>query len=299
MSSPVRKPVKERPIADADWRMAMLEHVRLLIKKTLPAITEERKWKKPSNAMQGIPVWSLDGIICTGETYKAVIKLTFPKGASLADPAKLFNASLDGGARRAIDLREGDTLNARAFATLLRAAAKANAKSEPEAKPKANSKPDRNGARNATKASTSKSKVRLLSGENPQITKGYGDAPVKNYLAAIPGWKQKSAAHIDALIEQAIPNVRKAVKWNSPLYAAPDAPPSEWFLSMHCFAKYIKIAFFRGTSLTPMPPGESKQPAVRYLDICEDGSIKQGGTFDEKQFIVWVKAAARLPHVRM
>lgn len=158
-------------------------------------------------------------------------------------------------------------------------------------------------AKSAAKAPTLRSsasrKPKLLSGDNPQIAKSFGNPAVENYIAAIPGWKRTSAAHLDALIEQAIPNVRKAVKWNSPLYAAPDAPPSEWFLSMHCFAKYVKIAFFRGTSLTPMPPGESKQPEVRYLDIREDGSFKQGGLFTDKQFIAWVKAASRLPHVRM
>ncbi len=265
------------------WQAQMLDRIRAQIQKALPDITEERKWKKPSNAMQGIPVWSLDGIICTGETYKASVKLTFPKGASLPDPSRLFNASLEGNARRAIDLRQGDALNAKAFAALLRAAAIANVKPPKRPTTKAASKP----------------KVKLLSGDNPQIAKGYGDASVQQYLAAIPGWKRITAQRIDALIARAVPNVRKAVKWNSPLYAAPSAPESEWFLSMHCFAKYVKVAFFRGTSLQPMPPGESKQPQVRYLDISEDDSINSGSTFNDKQFITWVKAASRLPHVRM
>ncbi len=265
------------------WQAQMLDRIRAQIQKALPDITEESKWKKPSNAMQGIPVWSLDGIICTGETYTNTVKLTFPKGASLPDPAHLFNASLEGNARRAIDLRQGDTLNAKAFAALLRAAAIANVKLPKRPTTKAASKP----------------KVKLLSGDNPQIAKGYGDAPVQQYLAAIPGWKRITAQRIDALIARAVPNVRKAVKWNSPLYAAPSAPESEWFLSMHCFAKYVKVAFFRGTSLQPMPPGESKQPQVRYLDISEDDSINAGVAFNEKQFIAWVKSASRLPDVRM
>lgn len=275
--------------ASASWQADMLDRVRSLIRSTLPDIIEERKWKKPSNAMQGIPVWSLDGIICTGETYKTTMKLTFPKGAALPDPAKLFNASLEGNSRRAIDLHEGDTLNTKAFATLLRAAAAANVKPpnplKPKAKPASKTKP--------------LAKVKLLSGDNPQIAKAYGDTPVQRYLAAIPGWKRVTAERIDALIEQAVPKVRKAVKWNSPLYAAPSAPESEWFLSMHCFAKYVKIAFFRGTSLSPIPPGESKQPEVRYLDIREDDSTNSGSAFNDKQFIAWVKAASRLPHVRM
>lgn len=280
---PIRGSAPSRPAASADWRQATLDHIRTLIRKTLPDITEERKWKKPSNAMQGIPVWSLDGIICTGEVYKNSVKLTFPKGASLPDPSQLFNASLTGNARRAIDLRQGDTLNSKAFAALLRAAALANVKQ----------------LKRPTSKAASKSKVKLLSGDNPQIPKGFGNAPVQHYLAAIPGWKRTTAQRLDALIEQAVPKVRKAVKWNSPLYGAPSAPDSVWFLSMHCFAKYVKIAFFRGTSLTPMPPGTSKQADIRYLDIREDDSINASGRFDEKQFIAWVKAAARLPHVRM
>lgn len=280
-----RKSERDHRKADSDWRIDTLDHIRALIHNTLPDITEEYKWKKPSNAMQGIPVWSLDGIICTGETYKTTVKLTFPKGASLPDRSKLFNASLEGNARRAIDLHEGDTLNAKAFAALLRAAAKANA-----------DLPAKNTSALKRSAST---KVKLLSGDNPQIAKGYGNTPVQHYLAAIPVWKRITAERIDALIEQAVPNVRKAVKWNSLLYAAPSAPESEWFLSMHCFAKYVKIAFFRGTSLTPMPPGSSKQPDIRYLDIREDDSINSGHAFNDKQFIAWVKAAARLPHVRM
>src|SRR5262245_54888755 len=92
----------------ADWRAEMLERVRQIIQKADPAVVEEVKWRKPSNGMQGVPVWEHDGIICTGETYKSVVKLTFAKGASLKDPAGLFNASLDGGTRRAIDIREGE-----------------------------------------------------------------------------------------------------------------------------------------------------------------------------------------------
>lgn len=115
----------------------MLERVRSLIRAADPDAVEERKWRKPSNGMKGVPVWSHEGIICTGETYKSVVKLTFAKGASLRDPSKLFNASLDGGTRRAIDLREGDTINVSAFKVLVRAAAKLNVESKGSMKSKA------------------------------------------------------------------------------------------------------------------------------------------------------------------
>jgi hypothetical protein len=127
---------------------------------------------------------------------------------------------------------------------------------------------------------------RLLSGDNPQIAKGYGEAPVAAYLAAIPGWKQDVARRLDALIVRAVPNVRKAVKWNSPFYGVEDG--DIWFMSFHCFAKYIKVTFFRGTSLKPEPPGSSKVKNVRYYDVREDG-------LDEAQFTAWVKQASKLP----
>jgi hypothetical protein len=124
-----------------------------------------------------------------------------------------------------------------------------------------------------------------LAGGNPQIAKGYGDAPVQAYIAAMPGWKREVGQRIDALITRAIPKVSKAVKYNSPLYGFEGRG---WFLSLHCFAKYIKVAFFRGVSLKPLPPGESRQKEVRYLDIHE-------GPLDEKQFVSWVKQASKLP----
>lgn len=129
-----------------------------------------------------------------------------------------------------------------------------------------------------------------LSGGNPQIAKGYGDAPVKAYIAAMDGWKRDVGRRLDALIVAAVPNVNKAVKWNSPFYGIEG---DGWFLGIHCFAKYIKLAFFRGKSLRPLPPGESKQKEVRYLDIHEDDAI------DEEQFADWVKQASRLPGERM
>ncbi|HYD43689.1 MAG TPA: DUF1801 domain-containing protein [Phenylobacterium sp.] len=131
--------------------------------------------------------------------------------------------------------------------------------------------------------------VVLLSGGNPQIPKGYGDAPVQAYIAAMPGWKRDIGRRIDAIIARAVPRVRKAVKWNSPFYGVED---DLWFLSLHCFAHYVKVTFFRGSSLDPAPPGKSKYEEVRYLDIRE-------GEFDEAQFADWVKQAARLPGEKM
>lgn len=110
-----------------DWRTQTLERVRILIKQAAPKIVEELKWRKPSNNMAGVPVWSLNGIICTGETYKTAVKLTFSKGASLPDPAGLFNASLEGNTRRAIDIHEGEKIDEKAFKALIRAAVELNA----------------------------------------------------------------------------------------------------------------------------------------------------------------------------
>jgi hypothetical protein len=127
---------------------------------------------------------------------------------------------------------------------------------------------------------------RLLSGGNPQIPKGEGDAPVQAYIAAMPGWKSDIGRRLDALIERTVPGVHKAVKWNSPLYGIEG---QGWFLSMHCFTKYVKVTFFRGLSLDPVPPGPSKSQDTRYLDIREDEP------FDEAQFADWVRQASRLP----
>ena len=134
------------------------------------------------------------------------------------------------------------------------------------------------------------SKPKLLSGGNPQIPKGEGDAPVQAYIAAMPDWKREVGERIDAIVAATVPNVRKAVKWNSPFYGAPDG--EGWFLSFHVFTRYVKATFFRGTSLKPMPQGTSKHPEVRYLDIHE-------GEFDEAQFAGWLEQAAKLPGEKM
>jgi hypothetical protein len=131
---------------------------------------------------------------------------------------------------------------------------------------------------------------KLLSGGNPQIAKACGDAPVQAYIAAMPGWKREVGRSLDALISGTVPGVQKAVKWNSPFYGIDG---QGWFLSYHCFTNYVKMAFFRGASLSPLPPGGSKQKRVRYLDIRKDDRL------DEAQLASWVKQASQLPGERM
>ena len=160
--------------------------------------------------------------------------------------------------------------------TKTRAKAKPKTKAKPKQKPKAKPK-----AR-----STRKKAVVLLSGGNPQIAKADGDAPVRAYIAALPGWKRTVGTRLDAIIVRALPRVQKAVKWNSPFYGVEG---KGWFLGLHAFARYLKLAFFQGASLRPVPPGTSKQKDVRYLDVHEDDEI------DEAQLARWVKQAAALP----
>ncbi|TIP24229.1 MAG: DUF1801 domain-containing protein [Mesorhizobium sp.] len=132
-------------------------------------------------------------------------------------------------------------------------------------------------------------KPALLAGGNPQIAKAEGDAPVQAYIAAMRGWKSDVGRRLDAIIARTVPSVHKAVKWNSPFYGIEG---QGWFLSFHVFTRYVKVTFFRGTSLRPVPPGESKHKDVRYLDIYED-------QLDEAQFAAWVKQASQLPGERL
>lgn len=269
--------IKHRPkTADTvrrsgDWQSETLARMRGLILQADPAMVEERKWKKPSNAMAGIPVWSHDGIVCTGETYQHVVKLTFAKGAHLADPSRLFNSSLGGNARRAIDIREGERVDGRPFIALVKAAVALNT-SRPSKDGKARTRPNR------------PSRGRLLSGGNPQIPKGDGDAPVRAYLAGIPGWKKSIGKRLDEIVVRTVPDVRRAVKWNSPFYGLEGRG---WFMSFHVFTNYLKVTFFRGISLRPAPPGGSGKEA-RWIDVRKHD-------FDEAQMARWVKQAASLP----
>ena len=138
--------------------------------------------------------------------------------------------------------------------------------------------------RNAQAATAAEPK--LLSGGNPQIARGDGDAPVQAYIAAMPGWKSEAGRRLDALIERTVPQVRKAVKWNSPFYGVAG---QGWFLSLHCFTRYIKVAFFRGAALDPVPPVASKDENRRYVHIHEDEPL------DEAQLTHWIRQAAALP----
>jgi hypothetical protein len=137
--------------------------------------------------------------------------------------------------------------------------------------------------------STKAAKPNPLAVGNPQIAKGDGDAPVQAYIAAMPGWKSDVGRRLDALIVRTVPGVHKAVKWNSPLYGLEG---QGWFLGIHCFTKYVKVAFFRGTSLHPVPPGGSRSKDTRYLDIHEDDEL------DEARFAAWVEQASQLPGER-
>ncbi len=281
--------IDERIRSLGGWRAETLAEVRRLIHEADPDIMEECKWIKPNNPL-GVPVWSHAGIVCTGEAYNQVVKLTFARGASLEDPRGLFNSSLEGNTRRAIDIREGEVLDAEAFKALIQAAVAENLRSSaPKSKspPKAGAKA-KPGAREAKPIKVRKGeKVVLLSGGNPQIAKADGDAPVQAYIAGMPGWKRDLGKRLDALIVRNVPNVRKAVKWNSPFYGIEG---QGWFLSFHVFTQYVKVTFFRGTSLQPIPPGGTpKSKDSRWIDIYE------GDELDEAQMATWVKQAAALP----
>lgn len=270
-AAPKSKP--KTAIPTSDWRAETLEQMRKLILAVDPQIIEERKWKKPSNPA-GVPVWSRDGILCTGETYKQVVKLTFAHGAALPDPTGLFNSSLDGNTRRAIDIREGEKVSASALKALVKAAVAHNRDAmKKKAKP--------------TKLQKNEQGVVLLSGGNPQIAKADGDAPVQAYIAAMPGWKRGLGERLDALIVRSVPNVRKAVKWNSPFYGIEG---QGWFVTFHVLTKYVKVTFFAGKSLRPIPSGGTeKSKESRWIDIYENDEL------DEKQMTAWMKQAAALP----
>ena len=141
------------------------------------------------------------------------------------------------------------------------------------------------GSATKTAARAGGKPVVLLSGGNPQIAKADGDAPVQAYLAALPGWKRDLGRRLDDLIARTVPGVRKAVRWNSPFYGVEGRG---WFLSCHCFTRYVKVTFFRGRSLSPLPPGSGKDPDSRWIDLHE-------GELDEERMTGWVRQAAALP----
>ena len=160
-------------------------------------------------------------------------------------------------------------------------------KKSAKAKPKAAAKSPKAATKPASKKTA---KPKLLSGGNPQIAKGYGDEPVQAYITAMPGWKSAVGKRLDEIIMRTVPGANKAVKWNSPLYGMEE---KHWFLGIHVFNKYIKVAFFKGAMLQPLPPDESKQKLVRYLNIHEDDAL------DEAQFADWVKQASEIPGEKM
>lgn len=247
----------DKKIAElGDWRGERLTEIRRLIHEVAPDVVEEWKW-------MGSPTWSHNGVIAVGNAHKDKVKLTFAHGAALADPKKLFNATLGGGTWRAIDFRERDKINKTALKALLREAIAYNSGSKGRA-----------------------AKPVLLSGGNPQIAKADGDKPVKAYIEAMPGWKRDVGRKLDALIKRTVPGVRKSIKWNSPFYGIEG---QGFFLAFHCFAKYVKVSFIRGRFLRPTPPIESKDPDARYYHIYENDKL------DEKLVSSWVRQAAALP----
>lgn len=279
-SVPASERIDQRIHELNDWRGKTLARMRKLILTAAKGIVEEWKWR--------VPVWSLNGIICTGEVYQQTVKFTFAQGARLPDPHGLFNASLQGNSRRAIDLRDGERMNAAAFQALIRAAVKFNQQRGQTSTKKQNSTAVAKNSPNKPRRSTqtNPTKVVLLSGGNPQIAKGDGEGPVQAYIAAMPGWKSALGKRLDQLIVRTLPGVQKAVKWNSPFYGT----DSGWFLAFHVFARYVKVAFFQGRSLRPMPPGGTpKSQETRWIDIHETDAI------DEDQFADWIRQAARLP----
>jgi hypothetical protein len=277
------------------WQSETLEEIRRLIHEADPDIVEERKWIKPTNPT-GVPVWSRAGIVCTGETYKQVVKLTFARGAALEDPQGLFNAGLEGNTRRAIDIREGDKPSAKALKALIKAAVAENrrasaAKAKPSVKgsAKTDAKSVKRGKDKMGKPANlprNADGVVLLSGGNPQIAKADGDAPVQAYIKAMPGWKSGLGRRLDDLIVRAVPDVRKAVRWNSPFYGVEG---QGWFVSFHVLTRYVKVTFFKGAALRPVPPGVGKDKDGRWIDIYEDDVL------DEPQFVSWVQQAAKIP----
>ncbi|NRP73961.1 hypothetical protein ILFOPFJJ_04882 [Ensifer psoraleae] len=163
---------------------------------------------------------------------------------------------------------------------------KSSVKSTKAAKTPAAAKAAKTAKTTAAKDAAMGAKPTLLSGGNPQIAKADGDAPVQAYIAAMPGWKSDVGRRLDALIVRTVPGVLKAVKWNSPFYGVEG---QGWFLSFHCFTRYIKVTFFHGASLSPVPPVESKDKNVRYFHIHEDEEI------DEELVARWIRQASELP----
>ena len=232
-----------------------------MIHEVDPEVVEEWKWR-------GSPTWSHDGTFVVGNAQKDKVRIRFAHGVQLRDPKQLFNASLGGKQWRAIDFFEGDRISRRALKALLREAVAYN----------------RTHGYSGRKAAAGDTPV-LLSGGNPQIAKADGDAPVQAYLAAMPEWKQGVGRRLDDLIVRTAPEVRKAVRWNSPWYGIEG---QGWFVTFHVFTRYVKVTFTNGARLDPLPPGPAKDPDSRWINIHE-------GELDEAQMETWIRQAAALP----
>ena len=245
-----------------DWRGARLAEFRKLIHEAEPDVTEEWKWR-------GTRVWEYNGILLVGDGFKDKVKLTFQSGAMLRDANKVFNAGLGGNKWRAINSFEGDEIDKTGFKKLVREAVSYNTKQR----------------LSKAKGGMVDGKPVLLSGGNPQMPKSEGDAPVQAYIAAIPRWKSDLARRLDEIIVSNVPEVRKAMRWNSPFYGVAGRG---WFVSYHVFSRYVKVTFLNGASLDPAPSGGGKDPDSRWLDIHE-------GELDEEQTAEWVRQSAGLP----
>ena len=251
--STASRKIDEKIAELGDWRGERLSEVRRLILQADPDAVEEWKW-------QNSAVWSHDGVVAAAKATKNKVRLTFAQGASLPDPGNLFNANLDGDTMRTIAILEGDAIDGTALQALVREAV----------------------AYNASRDGTAPV---LLSGGNPQVPKGDGDAPVQAYIAAMPGWKSDVGRRLDDLIARTVPDVRKAVRWNSPFYGVEGMG---FFLNLHVFTRHVRVTFFRGAALEPAPPGRMKDPDSRHIDVHE-------GELDEAQMAAWVRQAAAIP----
>lgn len=226
-------------------------------------------------------------------TKATVKKATSTRAASKGTKAAAKRSASKGPASKVTKAATKKSTSKRATSRVTRVAAKQAATKKTAAKTTAarTKQPAKAATASRKPATPADARTpRLLAGGNPQIAKGYGDAPVQAFLAAIPDWKRDVARRVDALVTRTVPGVQKAVKWNSPLYGLGD---NHWFLSFHCHAKYLKVAFFRGSSLDPPPPEPSSMAGNRYLHL------REGQPFDESQLASWIRQAAALPGMKM
>ena len=254
------KKLTNAKIASLDgWRGKMLTEIRDLVWEADPEVVEE--WKP-----MGYPAWSHTGIYAVATVRDDLVTVSFAHGSKLADPNRLFNNAPNHDTWWSIELHEHDAIDDIGFKGLVEQAVAYNIKNKP-------------------------SYIKdvagpiYLSGGNPQIPKGDGDAPVQAYIALMPGWKRKLGTELDQLIEHLVPDVQKAMRWNSPFYGVEG---QGWFLSYHVFDKYLKITFLNGTTLNPIPSGGGKDPDSRWINIFENA-------FDADQMSDWIRQSAAVP----